>query len=342
MERSEPLMYETFAEVLAATDNLDALDREEWRALSIHMERLCAGVLSRNSDAQEREFHEALQLLLSVHQAMPHTWGARHSASPRALALRRHQFDTYLKREIGRLAKLAMPSVSAPQELVECLRDLNAAHPAARHPVFDYLREIGTLEDVQLFFAQEGAVDSRFDDLIALAQIGTVGTVKDEYAHNFADEMGHGDPERVHARLFLDTSRYVFSFGQTGRTIPADPVTEALACANMQLGLALDRRHVWRLAGYLAAFEYNAPWRCAKLAEACVRQGMQEKRLEYLTEHMDADVGHAQGLFDNIVAPLAMSDPRAPAEIVQGFALRLQTSQEYCDALLHTFVTRSH
>lgn len=287
-----------------------------------------------------REFHQTLSLLLSTHASMPYTWGAQNHISLPVARMRRHMWEQYLRHELQRLSALALPPVPTdPHALVEYLCDVNEEHTAAQHPVFDYLRESAPLRDVKSFFYQEGSVDARFDDLIALAQIGTDGRVKIEYAHNFADEMGHGDPTRVHTTMFLETAEYVAQFRGRDDAVVMSPCTEALACSNMQVGMALDRRQVWRLAGYLAAFELNATDRCRRLVDACVRHGMDSQQLAYLTEHIDADVGHAQGLFEEIIEPLAASDARAPLEIAQGFLLRLQTSGDYCDAMLRSFLS---
>lgn len=302
-----------------------------------------AGRLSHSLETMDarmhREFHETLHLLLSVHQALPYTWAARQSASHVALRLRQQLFSALLEHEQRKLLALDIPPIpTRPDSLIEFLIALNQQHVASKHPVFEYLQEAGTLRDVKTFFYQEGSVDARFDDLIALAQIGTDGCIKDEYAHNFADEMGHGDPERVHTTMFMRTAAYIQSYQGEDPQVQKEPITEALACSNLQVGMALHREHVFRMAGYLAAFELNATDRCKRLVEACVRHGMDANQLDYLTEHIDADVGHAEGLFQEIVVPMAASHERAPMEIVQGFLLRLQTSNDYCDTLLNQFL----
>ncbi|KUO96313.1 iron-containing redox enzyme family protein [Ferroacidibacillus organovorans] len=302
-----------------------------------------AGRLSHSLETKDvrmhREFHETLHLLLSVHQALPYTWAARQSASHVALRIRQQLFSALLEHEQRKLLAMDIPPIpTRPEALVDYLIQLNAQHVASRHPVFDYLQEAGSLRDVKSFFYQEGSVDARFDDLIAIAQVGTDGSIKDEYAHNFADEMGHGNPERVHTTMFLRTAEYIHSYQGEDPQVLREPITEALACSNLQIGMALHREHVFRMAGYLAAFELNATDRCRRLVKACVRHGMDVHQLEYLTEHIDADVGHAEGLFHEILVPMATLHERAPVEIVQGFLLRLQTSSDYCETLLKQFL----
>lgn len=339
MYRSEASRGPSLSSALLGLTDLDAVHEALFYSLRQDAQRLTEAALVEGQRAAARDFHLTLHLLLGTHQALPHTWGATHHCSSRAFTLRHAMFGAFLSRELNRLTQLALPPVPEnPGRLVEYLLDVNAEHPAARHAIFDYLRDEGSLRDVKSFFYQESSVDSRFDDLIALAQIGLDGTIKDEYAHNFADEMGHGDPNRVHTVMFLRTADYISRFGGFDANVQTIPCTQALACSNMQVGMALDRRHVWRLAGYLAAFELNATDRCRRLVDACVRHGMDEAKLDYLTEHIDADVGHAQGLFQEIIEPMAAADDRAPLEIAQGFLLRLQTSQDYCDTLLRQYL----
>jgi len=45
-------------------------------------------------------------------------------------------------------------------------------------------------------------VDGRFDDLLAMMQVGTSGPAKMEIAGNFWDEMGNGNDAEVHTHLF--------------------------------------------------------------------------------------------------------------------------------------------
>ncbi len=298
-----------------------------------------AAMLAQRAQAQH-ELHTALQLLLSVQSAQPHTWGARNSACGRVTALRSELFRPFLKYELQQAdAQIEGAPPADSGRLIAWLRELNARHIASRHPLFDYLQTAASLDDVKQFFDQEAAVDARFDDLVALAQIGYDGDIKQEFADNYADELGAGDPERAHSLLFAHTSAYVHGFG--GGSGQAEAWTETLACANLQTGMALDRNQSWRLAGYLAAFEENAPDRCQRLLDACVRHGMERAKLAYLSEHVHADVGHAQGLFERVVAPIASFHPEAAREIAEGFCLRLVSSAAYCDALLACFVQRA-
>ena len=324
---------------LLESPELDAASAQAITQIYARTHSLCESAFLEGCSDQRSEFHTTLHALLSTHSAHPHSWGAHNHLSRVAFEIRKALWERYLGYELGRLATLDVdPVPEDPESLTEYLTEINAYHEASHHPVFAYLCDAAPLADVKAFFFQESRLDAHFDDLIALAQIGLDGPVKDEYADNFADEMGHGDPDRVHANLFRNTSAYVLDHGHMEHAVQTEPFTEALACSNMQLGMALDRRHVWRLAGYLAALELNAPFRCQQLVSACERHGMKRNRLGYLTEHIDADVGHAAGFFEEIIKPLAASDRRAPLEISQGFLLRLQTSKDYCDAILDSFL----
>ncbi len=324
---------------LHAISELDGADAASTWNLFARAHTLCDLAFLQNHEELRAEFHQTLSELFAMNSASPHTWGARNQQSRVAYALRKLLWERFFGHELALLSELDVdPVPEDPDALVQYLKEVNEDHIASHHPIFSYLCDQAPLVHVKSFFYQEGSVDARFDDLIALAQIGMDGLVKEEYAENFADEMGHGNPDRVHTTLFNRTSHYVLHFRGKNENILEQPSTEALACSNIQLGMAYDRRHAWRLAGYLAAFEFNASTRCDQLVSACTRHGMQRNQLNYLTEHIDADAAHADGLFEEIIKPLAASDRRASLEIAQGFLLRLQTSTDYCDALLNGFL----
>jgi hypothetical protein len=72
-----------------------------------------------------------------------------------------------------------------------------------------YLAEEATLDEIALFFLAEELVDSRFDDLVAMAQIGAAGVTKLTMAENYWDEMGEGKLENMHTLLFEHSAQYM-------------------------------------------------------------------------------------------------------------------------------------
>ncbi|MFD1044997.1 molybdopterin cofactor-binding domain-containing protein, partial [Kibdelosporangium lantanae] len=93
---------------------------------------------------------------------------------------------------------------AAPEaEYVSWIKTIARAHRAFKHPYYtEFIRDQAGKLDLRNYVIQESVVDARFDDLLAMTQIGTDGAAKMEIARNFWDEMGNGDPAEVHTRLF--------------------------------------------------------------------------------------------------------------------------------------------
>src|SRR5579862_3339951 len=70
---------------------------------------------------------------------------------------------------------------------------LRQQHRKEMEPFFDFLAEQASLPQVAFFCALEAHVDGKFDDIIALSQIGMSGDMKLALAENFWDEMGLGE-----------------------------------------------------------------------------------------------------------------------------------------------------
>ena len=72
-------------------------------------------------------------------------------------------------------------------------------HAAFDHPFYSsFIHKKASKEDLRYYLIQETCLDPKFDDLLALMQIGLKGKVKMEIAHNYWDEMGNGNLEEVH------------------------------------------------------------------------------------------------------------------------------------------------
>ncbi|MBO9497668.1 iron-containing redox enzyme family protein, partial [Thalassotalea sp. G20_0] len=88
-------------------------------------------------------------------------------------------------------------------EYVKWLQRLISQHPSSVHSVYnEYLSNHAGPDELAYYFAQETTLDPRFDDILALMQIGNQVDVKLEIAQNYWDEMGNGNLHEVHSRLF--------------------------------------------------------------------------------------------------------------------------------------------
>lgn len=92
---------------------------------------------------------------------------------------------------------------TTPAEYLSWLKQGARGHRVFKHRYYmDFIRHHATAEHLRKYVIQESVVDGRFDDLLALMQVGTAGSAKMEIANNFWDEMGNGKPAEVHTTLF--------------------------------------------------------------------------------------------------------------------------------------------
>lgn len=216
----------------------------------------------------------------------------------------------------------------------EWLKALIDAHPASHHDFYErFMAKEAGRSALRYYIAQESTLDPRFDDILALMQIGAPDKVKMEIATNYWDEMGNGIPSRVHTQLFSGAKKAL------DLTYPSSDVAlslEALICGNISSALALHRRYFYRAVGYFAAVEYLVPGRFKHVIKAWQRAGLPDIGIIYHQLHIGVDVFHAEGWFDNAITPLVEQDEESQNEITTGTMLRLNSSKRYLDAMLTT------
>jgi len=205
-------------------------------------------------------------------------------------------------------------------------------HPAGSHRLYSsFLADHANAADFKFFMAQETSLDPRFDDILALMQVGTSGAQKMELAGNYWDEMGNGESGDVHTAMFAKT---LSSLGIDDDYLATNMLLEARISGNLSAALALSRRHYYKAAGFFAVTEYLVPRRFKQLTKGWRRAGLPEAGIRYHDLHIGIDAVHASGWFKNVVARLVDADPRAGREIALGALMRLSSSQRYMDALM--------
>lgn len=179
------------------------------------------------------------------------------------------------------------------KEFVVWLHHHIHSHRVFSHPIYDpFITKEATRKNLKYFFAQETTLDPKFDDCLALMQLGTAGVAKMEIANNYWDEMGNGKPHEVHTTLFkcvleeLDiTPEYV---AETLSTL-------SKSSGNLSAGVYFEREHFYKAIGYFGVSEYLAPSRFKKILVGFKRLGFSSRANIYHDLHITVDTGHAQG-----------------------------------------------
>ncbi|HAE46428.1 MAG: hypothetical protein CMO30_05650 [Tistrella sp.] len=204
-------------------------------------------------------------------------------------------------------------------------------------PFFDYIAEAAPAEAMAFYICLEEEVDGRFDDVVALAQLGLGGDMKLALAENFWDEMGNGRLEDMHTVMFCRSSAYMRDIlDRAGIDVRDQVPASALKNGNLLLMYALRRRHAGRLLGALTILEHTAPWRFSRTVRGMRRLGMPEDVIHYHDLHIAIDAGHGRDLIRRVVLPLLADHPGLIREVAIGCLIRYRVAVDYYDGIART------
>jgi pyrroloquinoline quinone (PQQ) biosynthesis protein C len=216
---------------------------------------------------------------------------------------------------------------------VKWLKKMISNHASSSHPLYhNYLHRHASREDLAFYLTQETNLDPRFDDILAMLQIGL--DQKLEIAKNYFDEMGNGLVDQIHSRLFQAALEAV---GVDETFVEANVLLGARISGNLSACLALSRRHYYKAVGYFGVTEYLAPRRFKHVIDAWRRNGLPEAGVAYHRLHIEVDSRHANGWFENVVTPLVEGSDFCAREIALGATMRLNSSERYLDDLMKFF-----
>lgn len=206
-----------------------------------------------------------------------------------------------------------------PDQFVSWFESLMEWGPGQYHPLFHWLANHASTDEMKWFLTQEAAGEAGFDDLVAYTQVKLPTQAKLECARNYWDEMGRGKAKAMHGPLL---EAMVEELGLT----PAieSTVWESLALANTMLGLATSRRCTYHSLGALGVIELTAPWRAAKVSLAMQRLDFPRKSRRYFDLHATLDVEHSRAWISEIVRPLVSAKPECAQYIAEGALMRLK------------------
>ena len=199
---------------------------------------------------------------------------------------------------------------------------LKATGPGQYDPLFDWLAEEATVEEMRWFLTQEAAGEAGFDDLVALTQVKLPPMAKLELARNYWDEMGRGNFGGMHGPML---ERTVEGLGLTP-TIDGT-VWRSLALANTLTAFATTRRYAYQSVGALGVVELTAPTRVAKVAAGLKRLECEPRVRKYFDLHAILDVKHSEDWNREALAPLVTEDPRRARAMAEGALIRLEAGR---------------
>jgi hypothetical protein len=222
----------------------------------------------------------------------------------------------------GLRAKVSARAAEAPRDpdgFIAWFEDLEHTGPGQNDPLFPYLAEQATMEEMCWFLQQEVAGEAGFEDLTAMTQLRLPTQPKLELARNYWDEMGRGNAKGMHGPLLEGLARHL-KLNPTVETT----VWESLALANTMSGLAANRRYAYHSVGALGVIEQTAPSRAKLVGLGLRRLGVSGKQRHYFDLHSILDIKHSEAWNAEAGKPLvAMDSDFAPA-LAEGALMRLE------------------
>lgn len=220
-----------------------------------------------------------------------------------------------VNREVSPLTANIPTGVDA---FIEWYEELKNTGPGQGDPLFPWLAESASYEDMLWFLTQEVAGEAGFDDLLAMTQVKMPVTAKLEMARNFWDEMGRGRESAMHGPLLERLAGFLDIDARPERVAP-----ELLALGNAMLAMARSRRYCFHSVGALGVIEMTAPTRAGYVDAGLKRLRIPTKKRLYFTLHAVLDIKHSECWNREVLQSLVAEDPRRAVALGEGAVIRL-------------------
>lgn len=255
--------------------------------------------------------------------AFPDQMNAKTFVADQAMLRLEHAFVEELRAEIHGEASRAPTD---PDGFVDWFEGLRQSGPGQNDPLFPWLAEQATRDQIRWFLGQEAAGEAGFDDLVALTQVKLPARAKMELARNYWDEMGRGNIKGMHGPMLSQLVGILDLETRIEQT-----VWESLALANAMTAMATSRSYAWHSVGALGVIELTAPGRSACTAQGLKRIGLSNSERRYFDLHAVLDIKHSRDWNDEAIRPLVAEDPRRATAMAEGALIRLRCGERCFD-----------
>jgi hypothetical protein len=227
----------------------------------------------------------------------------------------------FVERERALIARRAATAPTEPEAFVRWFEALREHGPGQGDPLFPWLAERASLEQMRWFLQQEAAGEAGFDDLVALTQVKLGVRPKLEMARNYWDEMGCGHAGGMHGPLLQTLCEHL------DLSVESDAVWESRALSNLMVALACNRDYAYHSVGALGVIELTAPGRAKLVNAGLQRLGVPGQARRYFALHATLDVKHSAAWNAEVLAPLVTELPACAHAIAEGALMRLRAGE---------------
>lgn len=286
------------------------------------------------SDEQLSLLHRILNRIYTAHFAVPWEHDAINIYHPLILEARRRIEKSWDEAGVRQFAGL-LSELPTIDEFAEWTLDLVYKDKSnVSHPLFAFLRDRATHEQLCEFFYQETPFDIFFSDIVALMLPGVYGALRVELVSNLWDELGKGCEEQMHRNLRLAMMEHLGISPRAHLDNLRSYCWEELALANLYLKAVLDRGRLGQAIGAMLATETAVPGRMECQLIGWRRVGVPDDVLTYVAEHITVDVRHADGWMKKVVLPLLRAHPNLLHDVAFGIVCRLDVAGAVCNRML--------
>ena len=276
--------------------------------------------VGRGSINRERALHRALAASHAQRLSPALDSSDFEGDLAREVALRRLE-RAFIEAERSALVPALRAVPTDATGFVRWFEALEHVGPGQHDPLFPWLAEQATHQQMCWFLQQELAGEAGFDDLVAMTQIKLPSRPKLELARNYWDEMGQGNEGGMHGPMLGALAR-ALDLRTDGET-----VWQSLALGNLMVALATARHYAYQSIGALGVIELTAPGRSALVNAGLKRLGIGGAARRYYALHATLDIRHSAAWNREVLQPLVASDPAIAPRIAEGALLRLHAGQ---------------
>ncbi|MEH3032804.1 MAG: iron-containing redox enzyme family protein [Aeromicrobium erythreum] len=224
---------------------------------------------------------------------------------PALLALRGR-----LEQDLERRLRRAWTAWDGPRDLPGIVdHDLSGGEGTS-----SFVRRRATADDVRAILVQKSVYHLKESDPHGFVLPRLEPGPKAALAELQYDELGNGDPGRLHAHLFAQALEAAGLDPTYGAYV--DQATEATLTLNNAMSLfCLHRRLRHAAMGHLAAFEATSSLPSADMVRGLRRLGFDEAVVRYYDEHVEADAVHEHLAARDICGRMTGGDPALEDEV---------------------------